>query len=33
MDSFFEDTPIIIVRLVAETGLSITGLDETFGSR
>ena len=33
MDSFFEDTPIIIVRLVADTGLSITGRCETFGSR
>ena len=31
-ESFFEDTPIIIVRLVADTGLSITGRCDTFGN-
>src|SRR5207244_10330091 len=32
-DSFLEDTPIIMVRLVADTGLSITGRCDTFGSK
>ena len=31
--SFLEDTPIIMVRLVADTGLSITGRCDTFGSK
>ena len=31
-DSFFEDTPIIMVRLVADTGFSITGRCDTFGN-